>query len=249
MAGPADQPLRRHVVVLAPMPLEMDAVVTAFGLRPGGDGPGAPHVGRVGSSRVTATHIGMGPPATRAALDRLLADGAEPVDHVMVAGICGGLDPDVPVGTLVNPDTVVDHATGRSYRHAPPGNAPRTGTLVTTETATLDRDLSRRFFEDGCVAVDMETAAVAEVCEAHGVPWSAYRCVGDRIFDGLLDDRVLALTNPDGSGNPEALRRLLAEHPDLPAKLEQLGRDTARAARLAAEAAVRGCRALDTEPD
>jgi hypothetical protein len=56
---------------------------------------------------------------------------------------------------------------------------------------------------------------------------------------------VLDVTNPDGSGNQDALGQLLAAEPDMAAKLEQLGRDTTMAARRAAEAAVRGCLALD----
>jgi hypothetical protein len=32
----------RHVVVLAPMPLEMNAIVTAFGLSPTSDAKGTP---------------------------------------------------------------------------------------------------------------------------------------------------------------------------------------------------------------
>jgi hypothetical protein len=111
---------------------------------------------------------------------------------------------------------------------------------------TLDPALSRRFWEDGCLAVDMESSAVAEVCEANGCPWSVYRCIGDRHFDGLIDERLLALTNPDGSGNVPELERLIASEPDLAAKLDRLTRDTTMAARLAAEAAVRGCLALDS---
>ena len=238
----------RRVVVLAPMPLEMNAIVTAFGLRPTGSGPDAPWAGRVGGSDVTAIHIGMGPPLTRAATARLLdaaVAGGPPVDHVMIAGICGGLDPDLPVGTLINPETLVLHATGATYRHTPPGGAPLAGTLITTEEVTLDVARSERFFEQGCIAVDMESAAVAEVCEARGCPWSVYRCIGDRHFDGLLDPRLVALTNPDGSGDEAAIKRLIAEEPDVAAKLERLSKDTANAARLAAEAAVRGCLALD----
>ena len=237
----------RHVAVLAPMPLELEAIVTAFELEPDEARPGR-HVGRVGNSRVTCTHIGMGPPATRAALAALLDESSpdhEPVDHVMIAGICGGLDPDVPVGTLVNPEFVVEHASGREWRHAPPGGEPVAGRLVTTEGVTLDPDLSRRFLAEGCIAVDMETSAVAEVCEPRQVPWSAYRCIGDRIFDGLLDERVLSLTRPDGSGDPDALSRLLAEDPGLAGRLGRLARDATSAAARAAEAAVRGCRALD----
>jgi adenosylhomocysteine nucleosidase len=238
-------PRRRHVVVLAPMPLEMDAITTAFGLSRTSDAKGAPWTGRVGGSDVTALHIGMGPPLTRAAAARLF-DGSGPApDHVMNAGICGGLDPDLPVGTLLNPEVVALHTTGVSYRHTPPGDAPQAGKLMTTEGVHFDAELSRRFFDDGCLAVDMESAAVAEVCEAHGCSWSLYRCIGDRYFDGLLDERVVAVTNPDGSGNLDELNRLLAEEPQLAANLEQLSRDTSLAARLAAEAAVRGCLALD----
>jgi nucleoside phosphorylase len=241
-------PSPRRVVILAPMPLEMDAIVTAFGLRPTSDAKGAPWTGRVGTSDVTAIHIGMGPPLTRAATTRLFEEtvpGQPPVDHVMIAGICGGLDPDVAVGTLINPELVIEATTGASYRHTPPGNAPQAGKLITTEGVSLDLDLCKRFLDDGCFGVDMESSAVAEVCEAHGCPWSVYRCIGDRPFDGLLDERLVALTNPDGSGNTTEIMRLVASDPALAAKLEQLSHDSANAARLAAEAAVRGCLALD----
>jgi nucleoside phosphorylase len=230
----------RQVVVLAPMPLELDAITKAFGLTEGNDGRWR---GQVGESEVTAVHIGMGPPLTRAALTRILDEGG--VDHVMNAGICGGLDPDLPVGTVINPETIVLHSTGARYAHRPPGDVPLAGALVTTEEVTFDVELSNRFFREGCLAVDMESAAVAEVCEARGVPWSIYRCIGDRHFDGLLDPRVVAMTNPDGSGNRAEIERLLAAEPDLVEKLMRLAADSTNAARLAAEAAVRGCLALD----
>jgi len=238
----------RTVVVLAPMPLELHAIVTAFGLRRVRDTKGSPWTGRVGDSDVTAIHIGMGPPLTRAATSQLLdepAPGSAPVDHVMIAGICGGLDPDIEVGTLINPEIIIEHATGTAYRHAPPGDAPRDGKLMTTEDATLNHEMSRRFLDEGCLGVDMESSAVAEVCSARGCDWSVYRCIGDRIIDGLLDERIVAATNPDGSGNMAEIERLLAAEPELAQKLEQLSQDTTRAARLAAEAAVRGCLALD----
>src|SRR5205823_7067565 len=77
----------RRVVVLAPMPLELDAIVAAFGLKPDGESPSTRFTGGVGGSDVTAIHIGMGPPATRAATAKLLdaASDDAPVDHVMIA--------------------------------------------------------------------------------------------------------------------------------------------------------------------
>ena len=181
------------------MPLEMEAIVAAFGLGSAGDAPGAAATGRVGTSDVTALHIGMGPSSTRAATSALFdtADPSRvPVDHVMIAGICGGLDPDLPVGTLINPETVVDHGSGATYRHDPPGDAPRVGKLVTTGTVSFDPQLSLRLFGEGCLGVDMESSAVAEVCEARGCAWSVYRCISDRHFDGLLDERVVATDQP-----------------------------------------------------
>ena len=140
-----------------------------------------------------AIHIGMGPPLARAALHRLFDTSAPdyaPVDHVMNAGICGGLDPDVEVGTLINPEIIVANQSGTEYRHHPPGDIPLAGKLMTMEAATLDTSLSEQFFADGFLAVDMESSAVAEVCEAQGCAWSIYRCIGDRYFDGLLDERI-----------------------------------------------------------
>lgn len=231
------------------MPLEMDAITTAFGLRPSAADGSGPWSGRVGASAVTALHIGMGPAVTRSVTSQLL-DGSGPdhvpVDHVMIAGICGGLDPGLAVGALINPEVIVDFTTGAAYRHRPPGDGPLSGKLVTTEEATLDVELSKRFWAEGFLGVDMESAAVAEMCEPRGVPWSVYRCIGDRWCDGLLDERIVANTNADGSGNAEGIRRLLEADPGLGEKLRRLAEDTTRAARLAAEAAVRGCLALDT---
>ena len=39
---------------------------------------------------------------------------------------------------------------------------------MTMEAAMLDVERSRRFLADGFLAVDMESAAVAEVCEGAG---------------------------------------------------------------------------------
>ena len=233
------------------MPLEMEAVTRAFGLRPSGDEPRAPWSGRVGRSEVTAIHTGMGPSVTRLAATALFESAGpegSPPDHVMSVGICGGLHRDLEVGTLLNPLVVVEHATGATYSHHPPGLAPQEGKLATMEAVSLDQELSRRLLADGFLGVDMESSAVAEVCEANGCAWSVYRCIGDRYFDGLLDQRVVAMARPDGSADVEAVQQLLAEEPALLPNLRRLARDSAVAAGVAADAAVRGCLALDDAP-
>lgn len=235
-----------HIAILAPMPLELDAVVAAFGLEPS-DG-GASWTGRVGRSTVTALRTGMGPARAREATDLVLdraGPGGPPVEHVMVVGICGGLDLDVPVGTLLRPDAVVDHATGSRFRHTPPGDMPTSGGIVTTEGVAFDDDLSRALAAQGYTGVDMESSAVAGACEARGCPWTVHRCISDRYVDRLLDRRIVALTDADGDVDMEAVVRLLEDEPELGPKLQRLGRDAAEAARLAAEDALATCRALD----
>ena len=218
------------VVVLAPMPLELEAVVAAFGLEPSGDGGGS-WTGLVGRSTVTAVRCGMGPARAREATDRVLhrsGPGDRTVDHVMVVGICGGLDPDVPVGTVLRPAVVVDHANGARFHHTPPGDVPTSGGIVTTEGVEFDDGLSAALATQGFTGVDMESSAVAAACEARGRPWSVHRCISDRWVDRLLDPRIVALTGADGDVDVDAVVRLLEDEPDLGPKLERLGRDARR---------------------
>jgi len=252
-SDPSPTGVRRHVAVLAPLPLELDAVVAAFGLVPsdGGADDDGTWTGRCGGSAVTAVRIGMGPGPAATATARLLdsaASAGAPVDHVMVVGICGGLDPGIDVGTVLAPERVVDHTTGDTYRPAPTTGGDRTGALVTTECVHVDDGLSRRLLADGALGVDMESAAVARVCEERRRPWSVHRCISDRWVDGLLDPRVVALTDADGTTDVEALGRLLTDEPELLPRLEQLGADSVLAARRAAGDAVRACLALDATP-
>jgi len=146
---------------------------------------------------------------------------------------------------VLTPELVVDLASGATFHHHPPGDPTRSGSLVTTEEVTFDPELSRRLAAGGALGLDMETSAVADVCEARGCPWSVYRCISDRYVDGLLDPRVVALTGSDGEIDLDALGQLLADEPALATRLERLGHDAELAARGAAEAAVRGCLTLD----
>src|SRR6476469_8382533 len=54
---------------------------------------------------------------------------------------------------------------------------------------------------DGYIALDMETAAVAAVCEARGAQWTVFRSISDRPSDGLVDSTVWEMTEMDGSAD------------------------------------------------
>lgn len=110
--------------------------------------------------------------------------------------------------------------------------------LSTTAELIVDDSEIAALVERGIVALDMETAAVASVCEERGLPWSVFRAVSDRPEDGLLDHGVFELLETDGSINLGRALRYLAAHPWRAKPLARLAGDSAGAARRAARAAV-----------
>ena len=79
------------------------------------------------------------------------------------------------------------------------------------------------------------TAAVAAVCEARGVQWSAVRSISDLV--GVTPGDVIGLANPDGTPNVGASIKYLLTKPWRIPKLVRLGLDSTRAAKGAAAAA------------
>ena len=233
---------RRRALVLAPMASELRPVVRAMSGRPGRLGDRAVHRGRAGDCDVTAAMIGVGPEAARRSTEALL-DAAE-VDHVVVSGIAGGIGPGLEVGDLMVPAEVEDLASGR--RFSPATFAPHTasGTIATTHELILDDARLAEMVERGIIVLDMETAAVGEVCEGRGVPWSVFRVVSDRPSDGLLEHGIIELLESDGTVNVARALRYLAARPTRVGPMYRLARDFGGAARRAARAAVAACASL-----
>jgi hypothetical protein len=90
----------------------------------------------------------------------------------------------------------------------------------------------------GVVSLDMETAAIAHVCEARGVPWSVFRAISDRASDGTVDPEVFAMSNLDGTPNHEAIAAYFEKYPEKAALLAEMGANSTRAADAAAAAAI-----------
>ena len=162
-----------HVTVLAPMRSELEAVIRTFRLRRIEGHPVCTHQGRVGSWIVNAMTTGIGPERAREATRRVLEETVPPdhvPDHVMVVGIAGGLDPTLGIGALIVPDRVTMHPDGPVYASHPLPPRQAAGALVTTDGLLVHGDGWRPLLEAGFGALDMESAAVAEVCEGAGVP-------------------------------------------------------------------------------
>jgi nucleoside phosphorylase len=202
--------------------------------RPGADGRLA---GSLGQLEVVAATAGVGPRAAARAAERLL--DAEAVDHVVVVGIAGGVGAGSAVGDLVVPERVLDLATGAEHRPAPLGTRAPRGALATADRLIVDPGEIARLERQGVVAIDMETAAIAAVCERRGCAWSVFRAISDRAGDPAVDPAVLGLAGVDGRPDALAVARYLARRPWRVALLARLARDSGRAARAAASAAAR----------
>jgi 4-hydroxy-3-methylbut-2-enyl diphosphate reductase len=136
-------------------------------------------------SPLRVLRTGMGPQRTAAAVARL--DGA---DALIVAGVGGGLRPQMRPGDLV----VATEVRGRDGT-VPSPSAPllagalrrlgltvHTGPLYTSDRL-VDREERRRLAQTGAIAVDMESAAVAAA--AGDRPFVAVRAIVDTPGHGL----------------------------------------------------------------
>jgi nucleoside phosphorylase len=230
----------RRVALLAPMPSELAPLRRPLSLRREGSGPTALYRGGLGGMKMVAALSGIGTAAAARATERVLDAG--PADHLLVVGVAGGIGSSVRVGDAILPERVVDLASGASFRPDPLGRGAPRGTLLTSDRLLVDRAELARLADPaafGAIAVDMETAAVAAVCERRGCPWSAFRAISDCADDGSVDAAVAALARPDGSADLPAALRLVLRQPWRVPQLVRLGRGLARATRAAAAAALR----------
>jgi adenosylhomocysteine nucleosidase len=135
--------------------------------------------GQMGGEEVRVVHLGVGLVAAGESMRRLL--GEETPRMLICAGFAGGLDMRVRIGDLIVADNFSTPEM-RARAQALTGEKPHRffGQLVTceapVETAAAKATLA---LDTGALAVDMETAAVAEACHTAGVPLLAVRAISD----------------------------------------------------------------------
>jgi adenosylhomocysteine nucleosidase len=231
-----------RVGLLAPMRQELAPLRRRLGSRPVESGERTLHIATLGRLVIVATLTGIGTAAASNCADWLLREHRP--DHVMMVGIAGGVDADQPIGALIAPEVVVDGATQHEYRPQQLGDATPRGRLLTSDRLVTDLAEAERLKRSGVVGLDMETAAVAAVCEANACPWSVFRAISDRVTDQTIDPAVLALAGTDGTGRPWAVLRYLLARPTRIVRLARLARGSLHAANVAADAAIRACARL-----
>jgi adenosylhomocysteine nucleosidase len=235
-----DQPVADgRIAFVFAMPIELAPLTRALSLTETQVGEITVHEGTVEGRDIVAIVTGMGTELATVGTRRLL--DAVPVRWVLVVGITGALENETPIGTLVLPEIVVNSETGREFRPTPLADGTPAGKMWTTNGLTTQSADLAALRSQGVVSLDMETAAIAALCEARGIPWSVFRVISDRANDGTVDEEVFRLSNQDGTPNPEAIERYMKEHPERLPVLAQMAEDAKLATRTAVEAAISAC--------
>ena len=172
---------------------------------------------------------GVGQKRARLAADRIVLGSPS---LVIAAGFCGALTSGLAVGDVVKPAEVVD-ASGKywacsSISSGHKGRLVTVTGLVTTHLAKLELAVRH-----GASAVDMESAAIAEVCAAKGIPFAAVRAVSDTV-DTELSPELVRLLSGGRVSVWKAVKALLRK-PSMIREFRRLARDTRLAGKKLAE--------------
>ncbi len=141
---------------------------------------------------------------------------------IVSAGLAGGLDPALSVGTVVVPTKVLRQDSERAFTID--GGE---GTLISAAgvlSPAAKRQIAERYRAQ---AVDMEAAAVAEVAERRGVRFAAIKAISDEVdFPMPAMDRFIG---DDGEFSTGRLLAHAAIRPQMWPVLSQLRKNTEKA--------------------
>jgi len=137
------------------------------------------------------------------------------LSRIILAGLAGGLDPELRTG-----DVIVEPYPATLPLGARGGRIHCSTTLVGTaaEKAAL-------YASTGAACVDMESDIVRRAADAAGVPLTVVRAVLDPA-DQSLPHFLLKLTNSRGGLRPMALAALLLRRPGVSGELMRLRRSS-----------------------
>lgn len=187
---------------------------------------------------------GMGGAAARSAADTLIDAG---VRALASWGMAGGLDPTLAPGTVCLPEEVTtpdgkplrttDYWRERLGCALSGREAVHRGRLLTVGSPVgSPADKAALHAQTGAVAVDMESAAVAEVARGRGLPFIAVRVIVDGAHD-VLPRTIAAAADQSGEVHLWQLIGALARTPADLAPMIRLARRYRSASRSLAAVA------------
>ena len=171
---------------------------------------------------------GMGGAAARAAAEGLCRQG---VTALVSFGVAGALDDRLKPGDLVLPDAIhcgtaltVNLAwRDRLQQRLPSRLTVVNGMIANSEIAVTNEAAKRDLAQTtGACAVDMESAAIAQVAAQAGIPFIVVRTIVDPI-QFSPPEALLSAIHPDGSVKPIHLTALLLKRSVRISTLLQMG--------------------------
>jgi adenosylhomocysteine nucleosidase len=202
--------------------------------------------GRVGNQNILLLATGIGQARARARAEHALAL-ISPPRLAIAAGVAGALSGELHCGDLLLADSLLLRTEVGSPRvfqadplllQAAERNLRRAtvqfhrGALLTAGSVLKDRAAKQMAGElSGALAVDMESAAVAEVLERHTIPWLCLRAVLDELEDEVIGAE---LTDAEGRVAPLKAALNLFKHPGHLGRLPAMARKLAQASHALA---------------
>jgi adenosylhomocysteine nucleosidase len=162
---------------------------------------------------------------------------------VLAAGFCGALEGSLRTGDLVLATEVIDAASGARWPTTWPGQLPpgpwqpplHRGPLVTVPRLAATPEQKQSLAATwGALAVDMESAALARLCQQAAVPFGCLRVVVDEA-NAPLSPRLVTLFS-SARVSPFRLAAALISNPSLVKALRHLAKSSAHAADQLAKA-------------
>ena len=114
------------------------------------------------------------------------------IGAVISTGFCGGLDPQLALGDIVEATSVLDVDTNRQYpaRAVSTSDTHVRGPILSSGrvAVSVEEKSKLRTLVEGAAAVEMEAAAVAPWASARSIPFYCLRVVSDCAKDALPVD-------------------------------------------------------------
>lgn len=189
-------------------------------------------------SEVLVLETGVGRMRMKRALDWLFTQQHPP--SVIMAGFCGALTSEHQTGDLIFASEIVDtkhHSFATTWTGNRCDAKRRNGRILTMPVLIGDpTEKTRLAAEYDAVAVDMESAVVAERCKDAGIPFACLRAVSDDCRTALSPQLVSLLSG--GRVSIGKILKALVRRPQMTAELWRLAKDTRLAARRLGHALV-----------
>ncbi len=203
----------RTIAILSAMSSELEPIRRVLGL---GVEPQA------GSSYTRGVYKGvtvitavtkMGLAAAQKATEDLFSNFGADIDHLFVVGIAGTCDPGLNVGDVLTPEFVVDERDGVARYPVNLSACASSGVIYSTDQLCYDKAFVAMLRSKNVSLVDMESGAIAAVCERNNCPFTIIRAVSDRVDKHAENFDVFHLANEDGSPRYLASIRYILRKP------------------------------------